>query len=334
MSHPAGLRLAIDMMSGDAGLTVTMPACRSVLESEPGLELLACGDPAAMSQQLQSWPSALAQRLEIIEADSVLAADAGAAQALRRGSDSSLGRSLQLLANGHAVATVSAAGTGAMMVLSRHLLGMLPGIDRPALMAAIPTPTGSVWLLDLGANINVDARRLCEFAHLGHVALSVLSGSTPTIGLLNIGTEPGKGPDVLREAARLIEASTALDYRGFVEADQVFAGVVDLVVFDGFAGNILLKSAEGAVGLMFAELKKRFAGSLCGLLAKSRLASLHDSLDPARHNGAPLLGLRGTVIKSHGGTSAAGFAHAIRLAMQETRRGVAGAMESQLWAAD
>lgn len=334
MNQAAEVCVAVDAMGGDGGESLNLEAARLALLADPQLRLVLVGNPSSLAATVESWPPALGARSSVRLADSALPADAGPAQALRHGLDSSMAGALRAVTEGAAQAAVSAGNTGALMVLARHLLGMLPGIDRPALMAAIPTARGVTWMLDLGANIQVDARRLCEFARLGHVAVSVLNGRAPRIGLLNIGTEPGKGPDMVREAGRLLAARQDLAYLGFIEADQVFSGDADLVVCDGFSGNVLLKSAEGAVRLMFGELKKNFAGSLCGLMARSRLKRLHDSLDPARHNGAPMLGVRGTVIKSHGGASATGMAHAIGLAALEARRDLSGAMAAQLWAED
>ena len=203
-----------------------------------------------------------------------------------------------------------------------------------SLMGALPTLTGSAWMLDMGANLHVDAPRLHEFARLGEVAVRLLNHQAPLIGLLNVGTEPGKGPDLVREAGRLLKADSDLNFQGFVEADQIFEGQVDLVVCDGFSGNILLKSAEGAVRMMFGELGKLLGGSVCGWLARPKIKRLRDSLDPARHNGAVLLGVRGVVIKSHGGACERGVAQAIALAAREARAGLTAAMESQFNAVD
>jgi glycerol-3-phosphate acyltransferase PlsX len=238
---------------------------------------------------------------------------------------------LERVARGESSSLVSAGNTGALMALSRQVLGMLPGIERPVLMAALPSATHPVWALDLGANVGVDAQRLCEFAQLGNTTVRVLRDRAPRIGLLNIGHEPNKGPDVVREAARLIEGESGLDFHGFVEADQVFAGDVDLVVCDGFAGNVLLKSAEGMARLLFGRLRREMAGWR-GPLVRGPLRRMYDKLDPARHNGAPLLGVRGIVIKSHGGACEKGFASAIRLAALEARRNLVPELEEALWA--
>lgn len=331
MTEPGLVRVAVDAMGGDGGLRTTVAGVELALRADTSLEVQLVG-PESLAADLDQLSGAIRQRIELTAASSALPTDASPAHALRHGHGSSLYGALELIQLKQADAVVSAGSTAALMVLSRQLLGMLPGIERPALMAAIPTASRPVWMLDLGANVNVDARRLLEFAQLGDGAFRVLEGRAPRIGLLNIGTEPSKGPDVIREAARLIDAEDNLDYAGFVEADQVFAAQVDLVVCDGFAGNILLKGAEGAIRLMFTAMRTRFEGSLSGWLARPRLRSLHDMLEPARHNGAPMLGVRGTVIKSHGSACPRGFAHAIGLAATQVRGGLIEQLERQLWA--
>ncbi|MEN1729365.1 MAG: phosphate acyltransferase PlsX [Pseudomonadota bacterium] len=323
--------IAIDAMGGDGAPGVILDAIDLALTQSPDLHLQLVGPTKTLESARQPhW----GERVFFQHADHVLPADVNAVAAIRKGRGSSLWNAIDLLERQQVDAVVSGGSTGALMALSRQKLGMLPGVERPALMAALPSTARHVWMLDLGANINVDAPRLLEFAQLGSVAVQVLEDRHPKIGLLNIGSEPGKGPDVLRQAAALIEADSRLDYTGFVEADQVFAGQVDLVVCDGFAGNILLKSAEGAVRLMFKGLRDQFSGSLSGLVAKRGLKRLHDSLDPARHNGAPMLGVRGTVIKSHGGACARGFARAIGLAELEVRRDLINRLDQQLWSQD
>lgn len=333
MVNKAGLNvcIAVDLNGGDGGAEVVIAGMLEALASDPHLKIVAVG-PAPELARVETLAGSRRSAISLVEAAGVLPADVNAARAIRRGRDSSMSLTLEQVSSGQAQAAVSGGSTGALMGLSRHLLGMLPGVERPALMAAIPTVGQPVWMLDLGANVSVDARRLLEFAQLGHVAFNVLEGREPRIGLLNIGTEPSKGPDVVREAARLIDDEVSLDYAGFVEADQVFAGAVDLVVCDGFAGNVLLKSAEGAVRLMFSSLKAQVKGSLFGWMARSRMRSLHDMFDPSRHNGAPMLGVRGTVIKSHGSACARGFARAIELAALEVRRDLVNRLEQQLLA--
>lgn len=323
--------VAVDVMSGDAGLDTTLAAVRLALEADSELRVDLIGDERRLRRSLPAAGLAQGNRVTLVAAEQVLPMDAGAARALRHGRGSSMQVALERVAEGSSCAVVSAGNTGALMALSRQVLGMLPGIERPVLMAALPSASGSVWALDLGANVGVDAQRLCEFARLGSTTVRVLRGRAPRIGLLNIGHEPTKGPDVVREAARLIEAESGLEFHGFVEADQVFAGEVDLVVCDGFAGNVLLKSAEGMVRLIFDRLREHTHGWR-GALVRTRLQRMYDKLDPSRHNGAPLLGVCGIVIKSHGGACEHGFASAIGLAALEARRNLIPELEEALWA--
>lgn len=331
MSDSTSVRIAVDAAGSDGGPEVAFAGVRRALTEDRSLSIILVS-PQAEFERMRRWPGDLASRVERRPTEGVLPADVNPARALRGARDSTLWKSLEQLVDGTADAVVSGGSTGALMVLARHMLGTLPGVERPALMAGIPSLHRPVWMLDLGANLNVDARRLLEFAQLGSVAYRIIEGRSPRVGLLNIGTEPGKGPDQIREASRLLDESEAIDYAGFVEADQVFENRVELVVCDGFSGNVLLKSAEGAVRLMFSEIRSRLRGSLTGWLLRSRLRSVHDRLDPAAHNGAPLLGVRGTVIKSHGGTCARGFARAIELAAIEARRNLVAELEAQLLA--
>ena len=323
--------VAVDVMSGDGGLDTALSAVHRALESNPALHVDLVGDVHRLRSSLQAAGLVEGERVGLVASDAVLPMDAGPAQALRQGRGSSMQVALERVAEGNSASAVSAGNTGALMALSRQVLGMLPGIERPALMAALPTAAAPVWVLDLGANVGVNAHRLCEFAQLGNTAVRVLRERAPRIGLLNIGHEPNKGPDVVREAARLIEAGEGLDFRGFIEADQVFAGEVDLVVCDGFAGNVLLKSAEGMARLMFGQLHGEMGGWRRPF-ARKPLRRLYDNLDPSRHNGAPLLGVRGIVIKSHGGACERGFASAIGLAALEARRNLIPELEEALWA--
>lgn len=332
MSERANDIVAVDVMSGDEGLDLALSAVCEALALDGQLRLELVGDPGRIERGLEAR-GMTGERFEVIAAADVLPMDAGPVQALRHGHSSSMQAALERVASGAAGAAVSAGNTGALMALSRQTLGMLPGIERPALMAALPTGSDPVWVLDLGANVGVNAHRLLEFARIGHTAVRVLGGRRPRIGLLNVGREPGKGPDVVREAARLIEAEPDLGFVGFVEADEVFAGHVDLVVCDGFAGNVLLKSAEGMARLLFDRMRAELGGWR-GWLLRRGIARVYDKLDPARHNGAPLLGVRGHVIKSHGGACRRGFASAIGLAAREARRNLIPQLEQALWASD
>lgn len=321
-------------MGGDHGPEVSLPAVREALEASEGVRIVAVGDPAA-TDALSAWPEALMRRVEARTAATTVPGDMPPARALRQGGDSSLAETLRQVREGRAAAAVSAGNTGALMALSRHLLGMLPGIERPALMARLPAREHTVWVLDLGANVGVDARRLCEFAVLGAAAVDAIQGRRPTVGLLNVGREASKGSDVVQEAARLIEA-TDLQYIGFIEGDDVFTGGTDVVVCDGFAGNVLLKGAEGIAELLLDRIgsalrdnvSARFGSALFGRGLKRKLAEL----SPARHNGASLLGINGIVIKSHGSAGVPAMARAIELAALEARRGVLPEIERRLWA--
>jgi len=331
MAPQRSASVAVDVMSGDGGLSTALSAVHRALKADPDLRVDLVGELRGVRERLDSASLTEGDRVRLITAENVLPMDAGPAQALRHGRGSSMQVALERLSGGRSAALVSAGNTGALMALSRQVLGMLPGIERPALMAAIPTADKPVWVLDLGANIGVNAHRLREFAQMGHTAVGVLRNRPPRIGLLNIGHEPSKGPDVVREAARLIEDEPGLDFRGFVEADQVFSGGVDLVVCDGFAGNVLLKSAEGMARLMFGRFREQMP-RWRGRLIRGALENWYDKLDPARHNGAPLLGVRGIVIKSHGGACERGFASAIGLAALEARRNLIPELEQALWA--
>lgn len=315
------ITVAVDAMAGDGGLPVSVSGVRLALDKISTLSVILVGDAPAISEMLIDFPVAFRARVSVAHAPMVLPTDVTPAQAIRSGQSSSMAQAILKVKDQQAQAMVSSGSTAGLMALSRQLLGMRPGVERPALMTQIPTQAEPVWVLDLGANVGVDAQRLLEFAQLGTHALVSMNKHSPKVSLLNIGSEPRKGPDVIREAARLLEADADINYQGFIEADQVFQGGIDLVVCDGFAGNILLKSAEGAVRLVLKFLVDSSSNGVwqwwVRLLTGSRIRRVYETLDPSRHNGAPLLGLEGLVIKSHGGSSAQGLAHAIELAFQE-----------------
>ncbi|NKI34476.1 phosphate acyltransferase PlsX [Wenzhouxiangella sp. XN79A] len=339
MAHPTGsppepgvVRIALDAMGADFEPEAAVhAACRAVVD-DPRLELRVFGDPDALDAAVCALPDEARARIELAPTSSFVPMDVSPAQALRHGRASSMAAALGSVAEGRDAAVVSAGSTGALMALGRIALGMLPGVERPALMTAFPVREGRAWVLDLGANIGVDADRLLEFALLGRAAVGVLLGRRPRVGLLNIGKEPSKGPDVIREASRRLAAQAEIDFVGFVEGHDVFAGRADVVVCDGFAGNILLKSAEGAIGMLLAELADEARRPVRGLGLRRALGGLRERYDPALHNGASLLGINGIVIKSHAHASVDGLANAIGLAALEVRRGLIPALERQLWA--
>lgn len=330
-SEPGSTAVAVDAMGADFDPALAVDASLLALQSDPDLTVRVFGDPDALASAERDLPDALRPRLRVVSVTGFVEMDASPARALRRSRDSSMARALTDVAEGGSRAAVSAGNTGALMALSRTLLGTLPGIERPALMTAFPVAGGRAWVLDLGANVGVDAERLLEFAMLGSAAVEVLLGRPARVGLLNIGREPSKGPDVVREAARRLEQQAGLDYCGFVEGHDVFAGRADVVVCDGFAGNVLLKSAEGAIGMLLDELADDARRPLRGLGLRRSLAALAERFDPGRHNGASLLGINGIVVKSHAHADTAGLARAIELAALEARRDLVPALERHLW---
>ena len=336
--------IAVDAMGADFAPAVAVEACVLALNTQPQFCIRLFGDADQLKPALDAHASDLRKRIELVEVAEHIEMESSPAQALCRGAHSSMAKALDSLlpdSSSHAVqatltprshALVSSGNTGALMALSRSRLGMLPGVERPALMTAFPVRGGRSWVLDLGANIGVDADRLFEFAVLGSAAVSALTDRTPRVGLLNIGTESNKGPDVIREAARKLEQSE-LNYIGFVEGHDVFAGAADLVVCDGFAGNIMLKSAEGVVRMLLSDLQAAPRSWLHRKAFERDLDRLQQQYDPVRHNGASLLGINGIVIKSHAHADASALAQAIALALLETQRGMLPELERQLWAA-
>lgn len=325
------ITVCVDAMGADFAPARALDAAVLALEADARLSLSVVGDSDELAPALNRLSGNIPARIELISSKQHIAMESSPADALRHGRASSMALALDRVAEGAADAVVSAGNTGALMALARYRLGTLPGIERPALMTGFPVVGGLAWVLDLGANIGVDAERLTEFAVLGSAAVGALLKRKPRVGLLNIGSEPNKGPDVVREAARRC-AATDIDLIGFVEGHDVFAGAADVVVCDGFAGNILLKSAEGAIAMLLDEVdgagNRLFAGPGLRRLRKR----MRRAYDPARHNGASLLGISGIVIKSHAHASVEGIAHAIEVAALEVRRGMLPELKRQLWA--
>ncbi|AHF68619.1 PlsX protein [Pseudomonas cichorii JBC1] len=273
-------------------------------------------------------------RLHIVHASEVVTMDERPSQALRGKPDSSMRVALGLVADGQAQACVSAGNTGALMALSRLVLKTLPGIDRPAMVAAIPTRSGYCQLLDLGANVDCSAEALYQFAVMGAVTAEALGVASPRVALLNVGTEDIKGNQQVKQAAVLLQAARGINYIGFVEGDGLYRGEADVVVCDGFVGNVLLKSSEGLATMIVARMDELFRRNLMakavGVLAMPLLKRLQAELAPARHNGASLLGLQGIVVKSHGSASAQGFESAIRRALIEVRENLPQRLRGRL----
>lgn len=308
-------------MGGDSGPRSIVQASIACLVATPSLHLTLVGQAPLLEELIARHSGVDRSRLRVVNADEVIAMDERPSQALRGKPDSSMRVALGLLATGQVQACVSAGNTGALMALSRFVLKTLPGIDRPAMIAAIPTQRGYCQLLDLGANVDCSAENLYQFAVMGAVAAEALGVPQPRVALLNIGTEDIKGNQQVKLAAALLQAARGLNYIGFVEGDGVYRGEADVVVCDGFVGNILLKSSEGLATMIGARIESLFKQNMLtravGALALPMLKRLRADLAPARHNGASFLGLQGIVVKSHGAAGVQGFQSAIQRALIE-----------------
>jgi glycerol-3-phosphate acyltransferase PlsX len=308
--------LAVDAMGGDFGVAVTIPACCDFLHSHPDAMVLAVGDPKLLNEAIKQCNAEMLNRFQIIGASEIVLMDDPIEVALRRKKDSSMRVAIEQVQQGQAHAVVSAGNTGALMAISRYLLKTLDGIDRPAIATAIPNELGKgTTVLDLGANADCEPIHLLQFAQMADVMLRVVNGNTsPSIGLLNIGEEVIKGNDVVKQAAELLRQSN-LNFYGNVEGNDIFKGTTDIVVCDGFVGNVVLKASEGLAKMMSGMIREEFSRSLLtklmGLAALLPLGRVRKRVDHRRYNGAVLLGLRGCVIKSHG--SADRFAFKVAL---------------------
>jgi glycerol-3-phosphate acyltransferase PlsX len=319
--------IALDAMGGDQGPKAVIPAALATLEKDDSVNLLLVGYPDTLDKARAEAGEKYGNRLSFVSATEVVDMDEHPAEALRRKTKSSMRIAIEALKRGDADACVSSGNTGALMAIARHVLKMLPGVDRPAIVSAIPTLSGGyTFMLDLGANVGCNAQHLLQFALMGSVvAEDMLDIERARIGLLNIGQENIKGDEVVREAGELLSQS-ALNYIGFVEGDAVFSGKADVIVSDGFVGNVALKTMEGVAGLISAILREEFSRNplrqVQGLTARSTLNAVCNRLDSRRYNGASLLGLNGVVIKSHGGADKLAFEIAVQTAIVEARKGV------------
>ena len=308
-------------MGGDFGPRNIVQASLACLIATPSLHLILVGQASLIEALIARQSSVDRSRLHVVNATEVIAMDERPSQALRGKPDSSMRVALGLVADGQAQACVSAGNTGALMALSRFVLKTLPGIDRPAMVAAIPTQRGYCQLLDLGANVDCSAEHLYQFAVMGSVAAEALGVSRPKVALLNVGTEDIKGNQQVKLAASLLQAAPGLNYSGFIEGDGLYRGEADVVVCDGFVGNILLKSSEGLATMISARVQALFSQNLLtkavGVLALPLMKRMQADLAPARHNGASFLCLQGIVVKSHGSAGVQGFQSAIQRALIE-----------------
>lgn len=320
------LTLSIDVMGGDHGPSVVIPAVLRALKLYPKTHFVLVGDKDVISSFLNEHNVQDDERLKIHHASQQVTMGESPAIALRTKKDSSMRVALNLVKDGTAAACVSAGNTGALMATARFVLKTIPGIERPAIVSALPTMKGHTYVLDLGANVDSSAEHLVQFAVMGSVLAELVDGKkNPTIGLLNIGSEEIKGNERVKEAARLL-VETDLNYYGFVEGDGLYRGDVDVVVCDGFVGNVALKASEGVIHMIRHFLRQSFGRNiftkLAGLIASPVLKHFRDELDPRAYNGANLIGLQGIVIKSHGGTDEIGFANAIKIAIIEAEQDI------------
>jgi len=313
-------------MGGDHGVSVTIPAALSFRRRFPDVRLVLVGQQDVLRQSLLDHHAKESESLVIHHAGQVVAMDESVTHALRRKKDSSMRVAINLVKDGTANACVSAGNTGALVATARFVLKTLPGIDRPAIIGAMPTMNGHLRVLDMGANIDCTPEHLLQFGIMGSILVTALEGKTaPSIALLNIGEEEIKGNEVVKRAAELLQKS-AINYIGFAEGNEIFLSDYDVIVCDGFMGNIALKTSEGLAQMITQMIRQEFNKNLItkiiGLVAMPVLKAFRKRVDHRRHNGATLIGLRGTVIKSHGGADKLAFEHAIEVALEEVQSNV------------
>jgi len=307
--------IAVDAMGGDHGPSVTVPASLQFLEERADARVILVGLEGPLAAALAKARSPAKDRISVHACSEVVAMDEPPADALRKKKDSSMRVAINLVKNGEAQACVSAGNTGALMAIGRFVLKTLPGIDRPAIASQLPTRTGVTTALDLGANVNCTPAQLVQFAVMGSALATAVEGiERPTVGLLNIGEEDIKGNDVVKETAELLK-SAPINFHGNVEGDDLYRGTTDVVVCDGFVGNVALKVSEGLVVMLYEFLRSEFtanpARKLAALAAMPALTAFKKRVDPRRYNGATLVGLKGVVVKSHGSADSLGFQHAL-----------------------
>lgn len=329
-----GYRIALDAMGGDHGPGEIVPAAIHSLKKHRDLELLLVGLEDIIKPRLAHLNHELAVRIQVLHAPEVVTMDEAPSSALRNKKNSSMRVAIEQVKKGQAQACVSAGNTGALMAISRYILKMLPGIDRPAICTIIPGINSHTHILDLGANVDSSPEQLFQFAVMGaELTGAVENIRAPKVALLNVGTEENKGNDRVKKAKILLDRSH-INFIGFVEGNHIYSGDADVIVCDGFVGNIALKASEGVVEFFLHHVTDGFQqnlySKLAALVSKPILDSIHRKTDPRRHNGASLLGLRGIVIKSHGSADRLSFAHAIEEAMLEVEKNIPARITSRL----
>ncbi|TIC82277.1 phosphate acyltransferase PlsX [Crenobacter intestini] len=328
------ITVAVDAMGGDVGLDVTIPASIRFLQDHPEHRLILVGDLPAIEARLSALSADARARIELVHATQVVGMDEPPQLALKNKKDSSMRVAINQVKEGRAQACVSAGNTGALMATARFVLKTLPGIDRPAIAKLMPTVKGTSCVLDLGANVDCTPEQLLQFGIMGaELVGSLTRRERPTVGLLNIGSEDIKGNETVKQAGELLRGS-ALNFYGNIEGDDIYRGTVDVVVCDGFTGNVALKTSEGLAHMVSVFLREEFTRTwwtrLCALAALPVLRHFKARVDTRRYNGASLLGLRGIVVKSHGGTDALGFRFALEQACEEVGSNVIGHIADQV----
>jgi phosphate acyltransferase len=320
------LTIAVDAMGGDHGPRVTVPAALDSANKYPNLHLILVGDEVALRTELTGRDKAFGDRVRVIHASEIVEMHESPSKALRGKKDSSMRVAINLVKEGVADACVSAGNTGALMAIAKFVLKTIPGVDRPAIIAMLPSRKGHTHVLDLGANVDCSAEHLLQFAIMGYELVKAVENvDHPRVGLLNIGEEEIKGNEQVKQAAKLLGESH-INFVGFVEGNDIFSGEVDVVVTDGFTGNVALKAIEGFAKLLGGSLRDEFRRNiitkLLAVLSLPVLNAFKKRFDPRRYNGASLVGLRGIVVKSHGNADQISLANAIRVAMLEVEQGV------------
>ena len=327
------ITLAVDAMGGDHGPKITVPASINALTKYDQLHIILVGDKELIEKELQK-NKYTNTRLSIQHTSEVVEMDESPQSALKNKKDSSMRVAINLIKEGKAQACVSAGNTGALMATARYVLKMLPGIDRPAIASSLPSQKGTTYMLDLGANTDCTAEHLLQFAVMGAMLVSSVTGNpNPSVGLLNIGSEDIKGNEIVKEASELLRRSH-LNFYGNVEGNDIFKGTTDVVVCDGFVGNVALKTAEGIAQLMgrflTQEFKRNWITKVMAFVSLLVLNRFKKRLDPRRYNGASFLGLRGIVVKSHGSADSYSFFFAIQTAIEESKNNVLEKIQKQL----
>jgi glycerol-3-phosphate acyltransferase PlsX len=328
------ITLAIDAMGGDHGPHITIPAALKALKDDDQLNIVLVGLSDAIEAELKNLNATVNARLRIQHASEVVTMDEQPQSALKNKKDSSMRVAIDLVKSGEASACVSAGNTGALMATARFVLKTLPGIDRPAIAGVFPSQKGKIFILDLGANADCTAEQLLQFAVMGSILVSCVENKEkPTIGLLNIGSEDIKGNEVVKRTGDLLRQSH-LNFYGNIEGNDIFKGTTDVVVCDGFVGNVTLKASEGLVQMigrfLSQEYKRNLLTKIMGIISMPVLKALKKRMDPRNYNGASFLGLRGIVVKSHGGADSVAFLNAIHTAVEESRSGVLKRITEQL----